>query len=190
VAQAGETGAFEELMRIFERPVFNLAYRMVNHRGEAADLTQDIFVKLYRSLPMFRGESRFSTWLYALAANMCRSRLRKLRRISSVEAFSLDESREGEAGRPATEPVDPRDPPAAEIEREELRRQIEASVAELPRGFRIVLVMRDMQGMAYEEIAAALRCSMGTVKSRLARARIRLQEKLRRKGLSCGSARR
>ena len=89
-AQGGDMAAFDGLVRLFQGPMFNLAYRMVSNREDAEDLTQEIFVKMYRSIGKFRGKSKFSTWLYALAANTCRSGLRRARRISSVEVMSLD----------------------------------------------------------------------------------------------------
>ncbi|MEI6211485.1 MAG: sigma-70 family RNA polymerase sigma factor [bacterium] len=182
-ARAGSMAAFDELIRLFQTRIFNLAYRMVNNREDAGDLTQEIFVKLYRSLNKFRGQSRFSTWLYAVAANHCRSGLRKSRRIGFFESRSLDEpldAAEGDA-RHAVEPVDPGASPATSLEHRELGARIGAVVAGLPEDLRSVLVLRDMQGLEYEELARVLNCSLGTVKSRLWRARFRVKEALERK---------
>jgi len=182
-AKDGSMAAFDELIRLFQTRIFNLAYRMVNNREDAGDLTQEIFVKLYRSLNKFRGQSRFSTWLYAVAANHCRSGLRKSRRIGFFESRSLDEpldAAEGDA-RHAVEPVDPGASPALSLEHRELGERIGAVVAGLPEELRSVLVLRDMQGLEYEELARVLNCSLGTVKSRLWRARFRVKDELERK---------
>ena len=183
-AGAGSMAAFDELIRLFQDRIYNLAFRMVNNHEDASDLTQEIFVKLHRSLGKFRGQSRFSTWLYAVAANHCRSGLRKLRRIDFFESRSLDEPRDetnGGDARHAIEPADPGVSPATALEHRELGERIGAVVAGLPEKLRTVLVLRDMQGLEYEEIACVLDCSLGTVKTRLWRARFRVKDKLERK---------
>jgi RNA polymerase sigma-70 factor (ECF subfamily) len=183
----GSMSAFDELVLAFQGPIFNLAFRMTNSREDANDLTQEVFVKAYRAIDRFRGDAKFSTWLYALAANACRSRLRKTRRISFFEVKSLNDDG-GPDGAPAVpEPADPGDLPGKSMEREEVRSAIGRLVAGLPEEFRAVVVMRDMQGLSYEEIAVALKCSDGTVKSRLARGRARLRDKLKREGLLCAA---
>ena len=183
-ARTGSMEAFDELIRLFQDRIYNLAYRMVNNHADASDLTQEIFVKLHRSLGKFRGQSRFSTWLYAVAANHCRTGLRKSRRIGFFEGRSLDEPRdesnEGDA-RHAIEPVDPGATPATMLEHRELGERISAVVAGLPEDLRAVLILRDVQGLEYEEIARALACELGTVKSRLWRARFRVKDELLRK---------
>jgi RNA polymerase sigma-70 factor (ECF subfamily) len=185
-AQAGSQTAFNELVRAFQRPMFNLAFRMVNNREDADELTQEIFVRMYRSIGKFRGNSAFATWLYAIAVNTCRSRLRRLRRIAHFEVVRLDEERERDDFGPShVEAVDPADPPGKAMERREIGEQVRKIVAAMPDELKTVIVLRDMQGLAYEEIAAALGCSVGTVKSRLFRARLRAKEKLSREGLLC-----
>ena len=187
-AKAGDMGAFDDLVRTFQSPMYNLAYRMVGNREDADDVTQEIFVKMYRAIDKFRGDSKFSTWLYALATNMCRSKLRKIRRIGAFEVVHLDETTDtddGERARP--EPVDKADKPDKMLERRELRRMVESAMTALPDEFKAVIVLRDLQGLSYEEIADALRCSIGTVKSRLARARDRVKKALHREGLTCAA---
>ena len=184
-AQAGDMAAFDELVMMFRVPMFNLAYRMVNNREDADELTQEIFLKLYKSIGRFEGRSKFSTWLYAVAANTCRSGLRKLKRISSMEVVRLDDDREGYEGAGKYDPPDSGDLPSTALEREEVKTKITELITELPEDFRMVIVMRDIQGMAYEEMAEALSCSVGTIKSRLSRGRARLKEKLTREGLVC-----
>ena len=179
-AQGGHLEAFDELIRLFQDRIYNLAYRMVNNHADASDLTQEIFVKLHRSLGKFRGASRFSTWLYAVAANHCRSGLRKSRRIGFFEGRSLDEPLDASEpdARRLLEPVASGASPALAMEHRELGDRIAAVVAGLPEDLRSVLVLRDMQGLEYEEIARVLDCELGTVKSRLWRARFRVKDEL------------
>jgi RNA polymerase sigma-70 factor, ECF subfamily len=184
-AQNGEMAAFDELVLIFQSRMFNLAYRMVNNGEDAADLTQEIFVKMYRSINKFSGRSKFSTWLYALAANTCRSGLRRLRRVSDREVMRLDAEVQNESGSRKREMADPGETVPETIGRLEVKQGIEALIAELPEDARMVVVLRDLQGLTYEHIAETLQCSIGTVKSRLSRARLKLKERLTREGLTC-----
>lgn len=185
-AQSGERQALDELIRRFQKPMYNLAFRMVNNREDADDLTQEIFVRMVRAIDKFRGESEFGTWLYALAANICRSGLRRLRRVASFEVVRLDEVQvQADSDRPPMEAVDPAELPGKTMERKEVAQRIQEIVAALPEELKTILILRDMQGLAYEEIAAALGCNMGTVKSRLFRARLAAKAKLSREGLLC-----
>jgi RNA polymerase sigma-70 factor (ECF subfamily) len=181
--QDGNPVAFEQLVRIFAGPVFNLAYRMVSNRSDAEDLSQEIFVKLHRSIDKFRWRSGFRTWLYALAANTCRSGLRRRQRVSRLEVSGLHWDNRDDEPAARKEPADGRDGPDRQVQRAELRREVERAIAELPEPFRMVIVLRDLQGLAYEEIAGALNCAVGTVKSRLLRARLRVKDRLIERGL-------
>jgi len=180
-AQDGDEDAFEELVHVLTGPMYNLAYRMTGNAADAGDLTQEIFVKLHKVIGTFGWRSKFTTWLYRLAANTCCSGLRKIRRVSSAEVVRLDDDRSGEV-RPREMP-DPADLPNRGLERKELQQRIEGAIATLPEDFRMVIVLRDLQGLTYEEIAESVGCSIGTVKSRLARARSRVKEKLIRDGI-------
>ena len=183
-ASGGSMEAFDALIRRFQGRIYNLALRMVHNPEDAGDLTQEIFVKLHRSLGKFRGESRFSTWLYAVAINHCRTGLRKSRRIGFFESRSLDEPHDAAAdgdARQAIEPVDPGATPSVSLEHRELGERIGAAVVGRPAELRTVLVLRDMQGLEYEEISRVLACSLGTVKSRLWRARFRVKDELEQK---------
>ncbi len=176
----GDQRAFDELVKCYQARIFNLAYRMLNQREEAADLTQEIFIKLHRSLDRFRGESSFTTWLYAIAFNMGRNKLRSFRRRPARNAISIDAPLETEDGAVTPELADPGRSPREQVERDEVRRELEGCLAELPPEFAAALVLRDLQQLSYEEIAAALRCSLGTVKSRIARGRLMVMEKLKK----------
>ena len=186
-AQAGDADAFDQLVRVFGKPMYNLAYRMTGNAADASDLSQEIFVKLHRSLGKFRWRSKFSTWLYALGSNTCRSGLRRLRRISSAEVVRLDRESEQDDRPGRIELADPSASPGRQAELADVRAHVEGAIAELPEAFRMVIVLRDLQGLEYEEIAQSLKCSVGTVKSRLARARGRVKDALTRKGVVCAA---
>lgn len=180
-AQNGSETAFDRLVTTFNGFIYNIAYRMAGNASDAEELTQEVFVLLFRSIRKFRRQSKFSTWLYALAVNSIRSGLRKIRRVASRETVRLD--RRDENGRPCREAVDRRENPGEDLMRAEVRAQIEQAIANLAPDYRAAIVLRDLQGLAYEEIAAALGCTIGTVKSRLARARMRVKAELMEEGL-------
>ncbi len=173
--QAGETAAFEELLGQYEGLIFNLARHYFGAQAEAADVAQEAMLKVFRRIGEFKGHSSFKTWLYRVVTNVC---LDALRRNKSVP-LSLDEL--GEEGRPAWQPSSAEQGPESHLEQVELRKILTGLMMTLAEDHRTVLVLRDIEGLAYEEIAGILGCSLGTVKSRLARAR----EALRRKFLAC-----
>ena len=176
----GDDQAFDELVTLFHRPIFNLAYRMLNNNYEDAnDAAQDIFIRVHKSLDKFRGDSKFSTWLYTLASNVCRNRIRKNVRIRSHESQSLDATYE-DSDTARDTAVDPGTSAAEQSEAGDIRQTVETVIATLPEEFREVIVMRDLQHMSYDEIANATDTSMGTVKSRLSRARKLAKDKLQR----------
>ena len=184
-ARAGEMEAFDDLVRAFQGPVFNMIYRMVGNYEDAADLAQQAFIRMVRAIGKFRGDSRFSTWLFALALNTCRSGLRRLRRISDAEKVRID--RDPDSGEESFDPVDDRDLPEKALERKETAERIEAIIFSLPEEYRIVITLRDLQGLAYDGIAESIGCSVGTVKSRLSRARQRVKTRLISEGLICAA---
>lgn len=174
--RGGDPRAFDDLVLTFQARVFGIAYRMVNRYEEAADLTQEIFVKVYRSLPKFRGESSFSTWLFAIALNMCRTGRRRMRRRAEHEVQTLTEAEPNSANGIA---MDWASSPVELLKRKEIRDLVQNCLAALPPEFRAVMVLRDVQGMSGEETAAILDCSLGTVKSRLSRARLQMRKALK-----------
>lgn len=171
---------FEELLDLYEKRIFNAIYRMVGDYEEAIDLTQETFVKAYQALPEFRGESQIYTWLYRIAINVTHNRLRQLERERHFLAGSLDETREGEEGEPLGWQIpDEADTPEEHLERQELRQVVRRAIQSLPPQFREVIVLRDMEGLPYQEIARLLGTSLQAVKSRLFRARMALKERLK-----------
>ena len=177
-ARAGDTAAFEQLMLDNQDRVYTLCLRMTGNREDALDLAQEAFLNAWRGLASFQGNSSFSTWVYRLASNACIDFLRKRKRRQQGESpHSLDDE---EA--PLPEPADPRGSPEEELERRELRRAVERGLQALPDHHRQVLVMRELSGMSYQEIGAVLDLDLGTVKSRIARARLALKKFLVQEG--------
>ncbi len=179
-AKAGDVRAFEALVRRYERWVFTLALRMVGDRGDAEDIAQEVFLKAYRGLQGFRGGSRFSTWLYAIASHHCLNHLAG-RDSRARRAERTGNSVDGKGGvlPSALDRVADASPgPDAVLERHELRRAIQNELVHLTEHHRIVLILRDIQGMSYEDIAATLGVELGTVRSRLHRARMELKARL------------
>lgn len=170
----GELSSFDELMRRYEKKVYSLAFHMLGNPDDAADLAQEAFLKVYRALPAFRGEALFSTWLFRIVTNTCLDGRRRAKRRPAD--ISLSQS-PGPAGSelPLEIPDHSNDPQSAYLQLE-LQAEIQALLGRLPLTQRLVLVMRDLEGYTYDEIAAALGVSLGTVKSRLNRARLRLRE--------------
>jgi RNA polymerase sigma factor (sigma-70 family) len=165
----GDTNAFEAIVSEHERLVYNIALKMLQSPEDAQDAVQETFIKAYQSLGAFRGESKLSVWLYRLASNVCIDMLRK-RRVQTVSLSAEDE----DGGEQALELPDERFSPEAELEKKELRRAVREGLGELGDDYRQVLVMREVAGLSYNEIAEATRLDLGTVKSRIFRARKKL----------------
>ena len=180
---AGNSRAFDVLVNRFQDRMFNVAYRMVNNHEEARDLTQEIFVRLYKKIGSYRGESAFSTWFHSLAINLCRTQRARLRVRAGREVVSLDDADPDDPERRGKLATARERGPDREAAGQDITSSVEACVAELGLEFREVMVLRDIQGMEYEEIATVLNIALGTVKSRLARARFQVKGALIRKGI-------
>ncbi|HXU09911.1 MAG TPA: sigma-70 family RNA polymerase sigma factor [Blastocatellia bacterium] len=177
--RARELSAFEELVTHFERPVYSLCFRLLQDAEEARDATQETFLKIYRGLGSFRGEAGLKTWIYRIAINQAMNQQRWWRRRHRDETISLDLTR-GESGTTIGSllPAPSRSPEALAIssEREE---HVMQALGEIKQEYRIALVLREIEEMSYEEIAATLSISIGTVKSRIARGREELRRRVR-----------
>ena len=177
-ARDGDQDAFEQLVRDNEKRIYTLALRMTGSREDALDLAQDAFFQAWKALPTFQGESSFATWVYRLTTNLCIDYIRRQqRRRETVSAVSLDDS-----DSPFPEPADPGQDPHGALERTELRRAVERGLQALPEAQRQVLVLRELSGLSYQEIGARLDLDLGTVKSRIARARLALRKILLQDG--------
>lgn len=168
---------FDGLVDEYQKPVYNLIFRLLGDREEAADLTQETFVAAYKSFSSFRGESSAYTWLYRIAVNKCKNRFAKRDRVRTYEGLSLDREN-GESSELAPGAVVVPERPDDALERKELRQRIAQAMMSLPPDYRIVAVLRDIQGLSYQEIAAASELSVDVVRTRLARARAMLRQKL------------
>ena len=164
---AGRTAAYGELVRRHQDRVFNLAARILGNPEDAADAAQEAFLHAYQALPGFKGDSEFFTWLYRIAFNAAVSQKRKRRPAGRLDF--------GDGG--STEPADPAslDPPPSGLEQAEEVAQLTAALARLSADHRAVLVLKDIDGLAYDEIAAVVGVPVGTVRSRIHRARLELR---------------
>jgi len=166
----GETDAFEELVLAYQKNVYNLALRMTGNEEDAFDVSQDAFLRAYNALSGFRGDSKFSVWLYRLTSNISIDYLRRRTRSRAESLTVLDEDDE-----PTELDIpDERFSPEALTEKRELRRAVREGLVLLPEDYRKILTLREIGGLSYEEIAQALDLEVGTVKSRLFRARKKL----------------
>ena len=177
-AKRGDPDAFGQLVLAHQDKVYSLAFHLVRDREEAADLAQEAFLKAWRNLESFQGESSFSTWMHRLTTNVCLDYLRKQNRRRQVEpVVSLDDEESG-----WTEPADPGQDPQAAVEAREHREALNEGLEQLPEHHRRVLLLREVSGLSYQEIAQAMELDLGTVKSRIARARNQLRKILSQSG--------
>ena len=175
VAQRGDVESFNELVRLFEGRVYTLCYRMLGDAESAADAAQDAFLAAFRNLRSFRGGS-FRSWMLRIATNTCYDVLRVRKRRPSV---SLDIDADDESASSPLQIADTAESPDDFAQRRELAAAIQQGLAVLPDEQRIVLILSDIQGLAYEEIAQITNSNLGTIKSRLSRGRARLREVLK-----------
>ena len=166
-AQSGDMAAFEEVVRANEKTVYALALRNLGSREDAEDAAQEVFLKAYTALERFRGDAKISVWLYRITCNVCTDLLRRRKDIMSLSV-------ETEDGALELELPDERFDPAALAERKDLREQVGSALRKLPEDSREILLLREIGGQSYEEIASTLSLDIGTVKSRLFRARKKL----------------
>ncbi len=171
---------FRHLVAEYHAQVYNLIYRYIHDSDEAADLTQDTFVCAYRAWGKFRGDSKVYTWLYRIAVNLTRNRVKQLKRKRSAEPVSLDEPITPNGDSYDREVEDWSLSPERALENRELGLFLATEVTKLPADFKEVSILRDYQGLSYQEIAEVVGCSVKAVKSRLFRSRSVLREKLRR----------
>jgi RNA polymerase sigma-70 factor (ECF subfamily) len=175
----GQEEAFDELVKKHQQRVFNIAFQIVRSFEDANEVAQDTFVKVYQHLAEFRGESAFTTWLYQIVTNLARNRVRYNQRRHKDDSVSIDCGEDDESGQPHIQLADPAQTPDKIAAVTEQTRVIGQAMDKLSEAHREVLVLRVMQELSYEEIAGVLECSIGTVKSRIARAREELQKVLR-----------
>jgi len=180
----GDQRAFATIVRTYQQRVFNMVFRFLGNREEAEDVAQDVFVTVYQSAANFRGDSKFSTWLYRVTVNHCKNRLKYLKRRGRHMGRPLDEIAEHQMAQgsgetqPAFHAAIPR--PDDLAQGRQLEALIQREMAKMDEDHRLLLVLRDIQGLSYQEMAEVTGLNVGTIKSRLHRARLALKEALAR----------
>jgi len=169
---AGDQVAWEQIVRQNWRKVFNVAYKFVGKHDEAEDLTQDIFLKIFKALRTFDRRANFQTWIISISRNLCIDHYRSVRKERQTIARDVDSS--------DLQPATPERGPYAQAEHQDLRAQLRVALQALPITLRTAVVLRDLQELSYQEIADRLGLPEGTVKSRINRGRIELAHQLRR----------
>ncbi len=167
-AKAGDIAAFEELIESYQKKIFNLAYRILGNYEDAGDMAQEALIRIFRSIASFKEQSSFSTWVYRITTNVC---LDEIRKKKNKKVISLDEEIRMEDGEIKRQIMSDDIQPDAAAEIEELRTLVNGAINSLPEDQRLVITLRDIQGLSYDEISSVLNCPSGTVKSRINRAR-------------------
>jgi RNA polymerase sigma-70 factor, ECF subfamily len=177
--RAGDETAFDDLVLRHQQRAFNVAFQLLRDHEDATEVAQDAFVRIYRSVDSFRGECEFTTWLHQIVVNLARNKHRWWKRRGRQAGVSLDGSVETSDGEVPMQIAGNIEPPDVQTVKAEFVELVNRRMNELPRKFREVLVLRNVENLSYEQIAEALKCSVGTVKSRIARARETLREKMK-----------
>jgi RNA polymerase sigma-70 factor (ECF subfamily) len=175
-----DEAAFNELVRLYQDKVFQLVFRMLGDRAEAEDLAQEVFVTVFKCIDGFRGESKLSTWLYRVATNHSKNRIKYLGRRGRGQKTEFDELSERDAVESATMETSARiERPDEAVEGRQVERLVQRALSELEEEHRELVVLRDVENLSYEEIQEITGLPEGTVKSRLHRARLALQQRVR-----------
>jgi len=175
-ARGGDNKAFEEIFHLYERRIYNLIYQMIGNADQAADLTQDVFLRVLKGLKDLRVDEAFNSWIYRVAVNMCRDHIRRVRPVR-IDSLDQGRSQDDEDGGTIEIP-DWSGNPENLVELDEMQGAVRRAVAALPEHYRSVVVLYHLQGKAVAEIASILGCRIGTVKSRLSRGRDELKRRL------------
>ncbi len=174
-SQLGNIESFEKLIIRYQDQAYRTAYRILGNPEDAKDATQESFIKIYRSLKGFKLQSNFSTWMYRIIHNTCLDMIRKRKRRQEIPIEIKEHQNKDDYKIPLE---DPKDGPEALLDYHQLKEQVESEILKLPVEYRGVIILRDIEGLSYQEIAEALEISEGTVKSRLNRGRTQLRQHL------------
>lgn len=178
--RAGDDRAFEELVRLYQNRIFGLTLRMIGNRQEAEDLAQEVFLTVHKAIASYRGEGRFYTWLYRIASNTCKNRIKYLRGRNFHRSVPVEDSPEAQGG--GDGPVVPLQSqiagPEAMTQGTRLQDAISRELAKLEPEHRLLIVLRDIEGLSYADILRITGLQEGTLKSRLHRARVALKDRL------------
>jgi RNA polymerase sigma-70 factor, ECF subfamily len=174
-SKKGDINAFEKLLLSYEKKIFNIAYRISGNREDAYDIAQEVCIKIFKNINSFMGNSSFGTWVYRITSNVCIDEMRKKKKTKSLTIFS-NFNDEFEV------PVQDKGKlPDEIIENKEMAELIKDCISQLPPEHKMIIILRDINGYSYEEISTILAINLGTVKSRLSRARNLLKDKLKKK---------
>lgn len=170
-AKAGDLDAYEQIIKTYEKKVFNLVYRIMKSQEEIEDIAQEVFIKIYKNLKNFKEESSLYTWIYKITVNVCIDVRKKKRKVISIdEKIDLGDSE-------TTIQIEDKEKPLEEqVEVLDMRRRLNQCINQLPESHRIIIILRDIKGLSYQEIAEILDINIGTVKSKINRARVALKE--------------
>jgi RNA polymerase sigma-70 factor (ECF subfamily) len=175
----GDVGAFEELVKKHQKMIVNIAYRMLGNYEDACEIAQDAFIAAYKGIRNFEEKARFSTWLYTIAVNFSRNRLKQIKTQQHYEKISIDDPVAADKNRADADPQSD-EPSVLEIlERKAIQQQVQLCIDALDSEFKEVVILRDIQSFSYDEISDMLKIPEGTVKSRLFRARNALKNCLK-----------
>jgi RNA polymerase sigma-70 factor (ECF subfamily) len=175
--KAGSEEAFAWLISRYQQPLYSLIYRVLPNPGDAADITQEVFVKVFRGIGHFHGEASLRTWIYRIALHEALNQRRWWSRHQKQE-LALDAEADDQHAAPMESLIDPQESPFDAAAHAEVAARVEAALRDVPEPFRTVVVLRDIEGFGYEEIAEILNANLGTVKSRLMRGRAHLKSRL------------
>lgn len=174
-AQKGDADAFEEFISAYEKLIYSAAYRMLPSPEDAEDISQEVIIKVYKNLRSCKSPAAFKSWVFRIIHNTCIDEIRKRKGKSTVSLDRPPTDTEGYIENPA---LRDENTPESEFLRKDMNERIQSAINQLPPDYKAVIIMRDLNGLSYEEIACALQTNMGTVKSRIARGRQRLKDML------------
>jgi len=174
----GNIEAFEELIEAYQKKVFNLAFRIIGNFDDANELAQEALIRIYKSIRSFKEESSFSTWVYKITTNIC---LDEIRKRKNKKVVYIDDEIKLTDGEVIRQIEDDKPTPEEKAESNEIKKTVFEAIGKLPEDHKVVIILRDIQGFSYEEIARITKCPEGTIKSRLNRARLTLREILKKK---------
>lgn len=167
----GDIDAFEKLIANYEKKAYNIALKILKNREDAMDVTQEAFIKVFKSIKNFKGDSSFSTWLYRIVTNASMDFLRK----NSKVVYSIDNPIETENGNISRQIEDKKNNTEELVDKKLTKEMVHSAIDKLEDNFKTVIILRDIEGFSYDEMAKILDCNLGTVKSRLSRARKKLK---------------
>ena len=173
--QQGDRRAFDQLVQRYQHKVLKLVMRYVRNHAEAEDVAQEAFLKAYRAIQSFRGDSAFYTWIYRIAVNPAKNYIASRGRRVSESKVDIEDAERIDGG----EALKDADNPEGELARDELKKVIDKAIADLPQDLRSAVTLREFDGLSYEEIAEIMDCPVGTVRSRIFRAREAIDARLR-----------